>query len=392
MPSRSRLLTAAVVVPLLTLVSPPMVSSGQSLHEKIEGKQRQVEARKDRERVLTSDIARYSDRINRLQDEITTLQRRQVSLQADVEAKQAELARIQESLRRERLRLMRLRARLAEERIALARRLVEQYKADAPDIVTVVLNADGFEQLLERAEFLSRMAKQDARVIGRVRLARTRASEAADRLEALEAKARDVAAAVEAQRDRVVEVKTHLVDRRVRWVDARGEKSAALASTRASRRELEGHLVALEKEQARVAARLASQTASRVAGPVRQGSGALSWPASGPLTSPFGPRWGRLHAGIDISLPEGTPLRAAASGRVAIAGWTGGYGNYTCIQHAGALSSCYAHQQRLGTSVGAFVTQGQVMGYAGNTGNSFGSHLHFETRVNGRPVDPMTYL
>ncbi len=73
-------------------------------------------------------------------------------------------------------------------------------------------------------------------------------------------------------------------------------------------------------------------------------------------------------------------------------GWTGGYGNYTCVQHSGSLSTCYAHQSRYGTSSGASVSQGQVIGYVGNTGNSFGAHLHFETRISGTPVDPAGYL
>jgi murein DD-endopeptidase MepM/ murein hydrolase activator NlpD len=77
---------------------------------------------------------------------------------------------------------------------------------------------------------------------------------------------------------------------------------------------------------------------------------------------------------------------------VVIAGWQGGYGNYTCIQHSGTQSTCYAHQSRLGTSVGANVDQGSVIGYVGNTGNSFGAHLHFEVRINGSPVDPAGYL
>ena len=69
-------------------------------------------------------------------------------------------------------------------------------------------------------------------------------------------------------------------------------------------------------------------------------------------------RWGRLHAGIDLAAPEGTPIRAADSGRVVIAGWTGGYGNYTCIQHGGSLSTCYGHQSRYATSVGREREQG----------------------------------
>ena len=163
----------------------------------------------------------------------------------------------------------------------------------------------------------------------------------------------------------------------------------SIVSTRADRRDLEDHLASLEKEQAKVQARLAG---GPPAGPIRQGSGAFVWPVNGTFTSPFGMRWGRLHAGIDIAAPEGTPIRAADDGTVILAGWTGGYGNYTCISHGGALSTCYAHQSRYGTSTGANVSKGQVIGYVGNTGHSFGAHLHFEVRVNGSPVDPMGYL
>ncbi|MBA3263074.1 MAG: M23 family metallopeptidase [Thermoleophilaceae bacterium] len=159
---------------------------------------------------------------------------------------------------------------------------------------------------------------------------------------------------------------------------------------RSGKRQALEDLASLEAEQARVQAALAGAPAP---GPVQQGSGQLIWPVSGSLTGSFGePRPGHLHSGIDIAAPEGTPIRAADSGRVALAAWTGGYGNYTCIQHTASLSTCYGHQSRLGTSAGASVQQGQVMGYVGNTGNSFGSHLHFEVRINGSPVDPMGYL
>jgi murein DD-endopeptidase MepM/ murein hydrolase activator NlpD len=99
-----------------------------------------------------------------------------------------------------------------------------------------------------------------------------------------------------------------------------------------------------------------------------------------------------LHAGIDIGVPSGTPIHAAASGTVVIAGWVSGYGNYTCIDHGGGLATCYAHQSSFATSVGAHVSQGQVIGYTGCTGHCFGPHLHFEVRINGTPVDPLGYL
>jgi murein DD-endopeptidase MepM/ murein hydrolase activator NlpD len=396
MARRLSLLLAVAVLPLVLWAALPLVSTGESpgeLQRKIERKRAQIQWRKGRERVLTSDISAYTDRIGDLQADITALQTRQVRLEASLEAKRAELARIQERLRQERLRLARLRARLAEAKVALANRLVQIYKADQPDVVTVVLEADGFADLLERTEFMQRVSSQDARIIARVRAAKAEATATAQRLDRLEERAEAVAAAIEDEVEQVAAVKGQLLDRRERYAQARAEKSELLAHTRADRRELEAHVASLEREQAAVLARLRSSSPSAgVAGPVRQGSGSLIWPVNGPVSSGFGMRWGRLHAGIDIPVPVGTGIRAAAGGRVALAGWMGGYGNYTCVQHGGALSTCYAHQSSIGVSVGQSVSQGQVIGAAGNTGNSTGPHLHFETRVNGQPVDPLGYL
>ena len=390
---RLSLLLAVAALPLALWAALPLISTGQSpesLQRQIERKRDQIEWRKGRERVLTSEISAFTRRISGLQADITTLQTRQVSLESDLAAKRAELARIQEDLRRERLHLARLKRRLAEARVELANRLVELYKQDAPDVVTVVLEADGFADLLERTEFMQRTSAQDARIISRVRAAKAESIATAERLDRLERRAEEVARAIEAEVVQVAAVKGELVERRDSYAAARAGKSELLAGTRADRHALEEHVESLEREQAAVLARL--QGTSAVAGPVRQGSGGLIWPANGSISSPFGMRWGRLHAGVDIPLPEGTPLRAAASGSVAIAGWVGGYGNYTCIQHSGALSTCYGHQSSIGVSVGQSVSQGQVIGNSGNTGNSTGPHLHFEVRINGSPVDPLGYL
>ena len=388
---RLRLFFLVAAMPLALWLFVPVLSDGAPLPDRIDSKKREIAKKKGRERVLTTTISSYTKRINLLEGDISVLQARQLKIETELANKRAELARVQEELRLERIRLARLRERLAEARAALSDRLVELYKADEPDVVTVILESDGFADLLERAEFMQRVSQQDARIIDRVREAKQEAVAAEKRLDALEARLRKVTAEIARRAAEVQAIKDRLVERQHEIQEARAVKTRALSNTRAQRQDLEGDLRALEKEQAAVLARLQSAQGGGSAGPVRQGSGALIWPVNGPVVSPFGMRWGRLHAGVDIAVGSGTPIRAADDGRVVLLGWTGGYGNYTCVSH-GSLSTCYAHQSSYATSMGASVSKGQVIGYVGCTGHCFGDHLHFETRVNGSPVDPMGYL
>jgi peptidoglycan DL-endopeptidase CwlO len=392
--SRLRLCFLVAAMPFALWLAVPVLSDGAPLQSKIESKKREIARKKGRERVLTTTISSYTHRINLLQGDITTLQARQVRIEADLAAKREQLARIQDDLRQERIRIVRLHERLVEARAALADRLVQLYKADEPDVVTVILESDGFADLLERTEFMQRVSQQDARIIDRVRQAKAESEAAEKRLDALEERQRRVTAQVAQRAEEVEAIKNSLVERQQQYQGVREDKQQALVSTRSDRQDLEGDLAALEREQAAVVARLqsAQSAGSQVAGPVRQGSGAFIWPVNGPVVSGFGMRWGRLHAGVDIAVPAGTPIHAADSGRVVLLGWTGGYGNYTCIDHGNAVSTCYAHQSAYATSMGASVSQGQVIGSVGCTGHCFGDHLHFEVRINGAPVDPMGYL
>jgi murein DD-endopeptidase MepM/ murein hydrolase activator NlpD len=366
----------------------PLPGTSAPLKQRIERKRAEIQKVQQREGVLTTTIQRFSTRIEGLQGEIGATRERLERAQGSLDRQQAELLELRDRLEEARDRLERLRRELATARRVLAARLVEIYKADAPDALTVVLEADGFGDLLERAEFLDRISEQDREITERVRGLRDLARDQAVQLAHLEERERLVAEELLRQRNVIATAEEQLVSSRDELAAARADKRGALSQVRDTRASLEGDLRALEAEQARV--RAALQAAQ--AGPIRQGSGALIWPVNGPVVSPFGTRWGRLHAGVDIAVPAGTAIRAADSGRVALMGWVGGYGNYTCVQHAGSLSTCYAHQSSFATSNGASVSQGQVIGYVGCTGHCFGDHLHFETRVNGSPVDPMGYL
>lgn len=390
---RLLVLAAGVLLPLALWASLPLLSQGRSpgdVSKRLGSKRAELERNKRRDRVLTTDIAAYSGRVRGLQLDITRLQGKQARIQSDVNAKRSELLRIQQDLRRERARLARLRARLAKSRTQLEARLLEMYKAEQPDMITVILESDGFADLLTRSEFLQRVNHHDARIIAAVRRARAVAAATAHRLSGLEARQHKVTRTVLAQRNQVAAIKGQLVDRRGLYAKARDRRRGLLSNIREHRGDIQEDLASLEKENAKIQARLGNGAG---AGPIKQGSGNFIWPVNGPVTGQFGENRGdHIHAGLDIAAPEGTPIRAAASGKVALMGPQGGYGNYTCVQHGGSLATCYAHQSRFGTSQGASVSKGEIIGYVGNTGNSSGAHLHFEVRQNGTPVNPLNFL
>jgi murein DD-endopeptidase MepM/ murein hydrolase activator NlpD len=383
---KSFLLPIALAVTAFLLLPLPGLSA--PLSTRIEQKREQIERHKAKEGVLSTTIQRFNTRIDAVQGEIAATERRLSRVQSDLDRQKAKLLEVRNRLEEARDRLERLRSELATARHVLANRLVEIYKADSPDVVTVILSADGFGDLLERAEFLERISDQDREITDRVRGLRDKARDQAVQLADLEEQEQLAAERILEERDQIAAVENQLVGARDQLASARADKSGALAQVHDSRVRLEGDLAALEKEQARVQAALSGVSG----GPIKHGSGQLIWPVSGPVVSGFGMRWGRLHAGLDIAVPSGTPIHAADSGRVVLMGWVGGYGNYTCVQHTGSLSTCYAHQSSFATSNGASVSQGQVIGYVGCTGHCFGDHLHFETRINGSPVDPMGYL
>jgi len=397
---RSILLTAVLaplalwgVLPLVSSASPE--ASVSSLQNRIDAKQSQLHHVNGRAQVLTTDISALSHRIDRLQGTISTLQRHEDAIQADLDVKRAELNRTQDQLRAVRARLVLLRARLAHARSVLADRLVELYKSDQPDIVTVVLDAHGFADLLENGAYLQRIGEQDRAIITAVREAKAQMAVAARRLGALEARQQQITTQIAARRNAVAQVRVAVQGHRDAIDQVRHQKRALLGGVRAHAAKLDEDIKALQAQQSKIQAQIlaAQGGGSLPAGPIR-GGGRFIWPVNGPITSPFCERraWEACHPGIDIGVPSGTPIRAAGTGNVVIAGWVSGYGNYTCIDHGGGFSTCYGHQSRIEVSVGQHVTQGQIIGLTGCTGLCFGPHLHFEVRINGVVTNPVNYL
>jgi murein DD-endopeptidase MepM/ murein hydrolase activator NlpD len=372
----------------------PMPGLSESLPSRIQHQRNKVAAKLHHEGVLTTTISTFNNRISGLQGDIRGLQQREERIQSTLDQKRAELAQIQNRLQVARDRLARLRARLALAKQQLAARLVDEYESDQPDLVTVILESHGFDDLLTKADFMQRISHQDQQVVGVVKVLEAQTTKQANELAVLEQRAQDAANAILAQRNAIAASKGKLVSSRNALQRARDGRQAVLTRVRTSRVHAQEDLHSLLAQQSRIQSELQNSAPGAFGGPVKQGSGRLIWPVNGPITSPFCERraWEACHPGIDIGVPSGTPIHAADSGRVSIAGWVGGYGNYTCIQHTATLSTCYGHQERILVHVGQGVSQGQVIGLSDCTGLCFGPHLHFEVRINGSVVNPLNYL
>jgi len=358
------------VVAVFAAVTLPTAAFGaKSLQERYDQTQSQVDQARQKEGVLTSQISTESRQLATLTSEVNALKSHEAEVVAKLEAKQKELRAEQHNLNRTKTRL--------ERSIAiLEMRLVDMYKSGEPDLVTVVLRSNGFDDLVERADYLQAIKSQDDHIVVSVTEMRNQIAEVVQKIR----KARD---AIKANRLELKKAREALESKQAALAAARAAHKATLADVSAHREELEGDL-------SDMSAQIAEQLGGYV-GPIQPGAAGFIWPVSGSVVSPFGMRWGRMHEGVDIAAPSGTAIRAAKAGTIVLASWYGGYGQYTCIDHGGGLSTCYAHQSRFARTSG-HVAQGEIIGYVGCTGHCFGDHLHFEVRIGGSPTDPMAYL
>jgi murein DD-endopeptidase MepM/ murein hydrolase activator NlpD len=367
--TRSKLLMLALCGALAACACAVAVgsASGKGLQQKLEATQSKLSHVKAHAGVLTTRISHESAELDRLTAEVAELRNKEAEVAARLAQKQAELEEAQ-------ARLEHLKQRLRESIQVLEQRLVAIYESNEPDLITVLLDAHGFNDLLARTQYVGTLQHQNNDIVVRVRTLRNQMQVTVN--------------TVRAARDEIAARKQELEATRLQLRE-RTDQLATLTQIRKQQDDLEGDLSEISQK---IAEQLAAQTGSLPAGPVRAGSGMFIWPVNGSVVSGFGMRWGRMHEGIDIAVPTGTQIRAAASGSVSIAGSVSGYGNYTCISHGGGLSTCYAHQERILVSVGQEVSQAQIIGISDCTGHCLGPHVHFEVRVNGQAVDPLGYL
>ena len=383
--SHSKLSIARLAVAAVFGVSCLLALSGGATAQDLEGqldeKQQELSEQRDREEVLTDEIAEYSEQISVLEGQIAVLQQREAVVIEDLRETKLELKAARE-------RLQKLRHRLEDSIEVLEERLIAIYKQGEPDALTVILQADGFDDLVERYEYLKTIQDQDNEIVGRVRDLRSDQAGLVEQIEA--AKAR-----LEAKRRELIRTRAEVESREAELEGARASRQGVLDRVESTIQRLEGDVSEIQDD---IEAQLSESSSTTNGTPPAANpdssvsSQGLIWPVDGVLTSPFGWRWGRMHEGIDIGLGAGNPIVASASGTVSLAAPYGGYGNYTCIDHGGGLSTCYAHQSVQYVSSGQSVSQGETIGLVGCTGSCFGDHLHYEVRINGAAVDPLGYL
>lgn len=378
-PTRTPSRRALALGVALLLAAAGGTALAQDLESERAAKQTELEEVKERGDVLSTEISRYSDKISQLAGEVAVLRAREAEVAQQLRETEARLEA-------EKQNLAELRDKLDRSLGILADRLVDIYKSDQPDALTVILEAEGFDDLVSRYDYLTRIQDQDAAIVARVRFLRDESRRTVERI-------RIAKQEIEAKQAELERTRQQLEAREAELDAVRDQKAAALDQVETTAKRLEGDISDLSDQIQAQLAEAASTTSTDPlpAGPIQGGSGGMIWPVNGPVVSPFGMRWGRLHAGIDIAVPAGTPIRAAKSGSIVLAAPTSGYGNYTCIDHGGGLSTCYAHQSSYART-GGFVGTGTVIGYVGCTGSCYGDHLHFEVRVNGTAVDPLGYL
>jgi murein DD-endopeptidase MepM/ murein hydrolase activator NlpD len=354
--------------------------------------QAEIDAARQQEGVLTSQLSAVVSELKAAQSAVVEAQGSLDLLEAELASEQERLETLTTLLEQQTRRLERLQAEYERAVVILEARVRAIYIEESPDLLSFLVSASSFDDLIDNYEFLSQIGLQDRRVARQVETAKNRAAEERRATANTRRLTAATVSVISARTEEARTVRDRLADGRDTLASARVLKQSALANARETREEYLEEVEALAAQSASLAA--AIQNAQATAGSTGTGvsDSGFIWPVNGAVVSGFGMRWGRLHEGIDITAPTGTPIWAAAAGTVIHAGWLGGYGNLVVVDHGNGLATAYAHASAILVAVGQEVAQGETLALIGSTGNSSGPHLHFEVRVNGIAVDPLLYL
>ena len=359
------------VVVAATLLLPAVASSAQSKKERLEKVQDKREHLQER---IDLRVAEAAD----LRADAKELNQQIVSLRGQLADLDAEIVEISSEVRSVQARIDATQAEIDKIQDMATSQAVALYKSGSGESLEALLNSDSLTELDNKIELMGVAAEENTTAL--VRYGRLRVTIEDQHRELFAAKKR-----LESSRQRQESVLADLDKNHDRL-------QATLAELERRIDKDQAHEEILAKQEATLLQDIIAAQAGRAVAAKGVSTSGYIWPLGGAITSYYGPRWGRMHTGIDIDGVTGDPIVASKAGRVIVASYYGGYGNAVVIDHGGGVSTLYAHMSTINVSEGQTVSQGAVVGAVGATGNVTGDHLHFEVRINGNPVNPLDYL
>ena len=277
-------------------------------------------------------------------------------------------------------RQLKLRSEMVSERAK------EIYRSGGTEYLELIFSANTLADFINRFYFFERLLGRDIKLVKEISEEHSRVKQNKQQLEEASGEIKVLA--------RLIEKKKDVITSRAE------EKKQAYEALKERRKEYERQIAELEASSQQIEQLIRKIIAerSRKGLVAPKGTGVLSWPLVGRITSPFGyrrnPFWGgfQKHTGIDIAGPYGDAIKSADSGEVIFSGWWDGYGKAVIIDHGRGISTVYGHMSRIYVQEGQRVDKSQVVGLVGTTGYSTGPHLHFEVYVGGTRVDPLLYF
>lgn len=346
----------------------------QDVSKQINQQQSKLDQAKKKEKSIMGQLQSLEQNMIKTEKEIAALGQRVDFLESNIEQTENDIKKLEE--------------KLALQSDTLGERLVFIYEKGNVSYLEVLLASTDLQDFLTRYDMLNLIVNQDVELIESINRQKT---ELDMKKSSLEVNKKELEGAQKSQESKKEQLGSQ-----------RGEKTEILDSVRQEKSQYQKALEELEQASNELEAMIKKLQAGSSG--TQQGTGTYTWPAPSTkrITSPYGMRYHpilktrKLHTGVDIGASQGATIVAADSGTVIYAGWMTGYGQVTVIDHGlvngKGMSTLYAHQSAFLVKVGTKVTKGQAIGKVGSTGWSTGPHLHFEVRVNGTPVNPMSYI
>ncbi len=326
----------------------------QSVDARIAALGARVAATQRREASLRAQVESASSEIRALAQRVNDISIELEPLEHELELRRERLRRLNElfRLQTERLKLLRRQHAIAMRR--LGDRVDKLYRQEETDTLSLLLSSASFTDALDVFDYLQRIADEDKRVANEVGAVKTRVRGQREQTRTTRKRHRQETRVVAVRVGQVRALRDRLAASRSGMVAAQVERQEDLEQLTAIEREQLAHIDELQQQSAALAAKIQAAQADAGTGGGSPSAAGYIWPVLGPVTSPFGWRWGRMHEGIDIGAGSGTPIRAAAAGTVIHAGWLGGYGNLVVIDHGGGVATAYGHQSSIAAGSGAF--------------------------------------